>query len=245
MTEQITLYTGPTPNGRKVAIALEEMALEYETKHVDILAGDQHTPEFLTLCPNNKFPVIIDPDGPEGAPLTLWESGAILWYLAEKTGTFLPTQGANRHLVHQWLMFQMAGVGPMFGQFAHFFFYAKDKHPYAIERYTNEMLRLVGVMDRHLAEREWFAGDGYSIADMAVFPWVEDLVKQTAFEDRLHLKRWADAIAARPAVVRGMNVERSKVRAEVIEGGMVGFNDEQRSELFGEKQHSRNTTNPV
>jgi len=192
------------------------------------------------LCPNNKFPVIIDPDGPEGEVLTLWESGAILWYLAEKTGKFLPTDGIACHKVHQWLMFQMAGVGPMFGQFAHFFFYAKEKHPYAIERYMNEVTRLIGVMDRHLSQNEWFAGDAYSIADMAIIAWVEDMMKQPQLADRVHLKAWSEKLAARPAVIRGLDVERVKVRPEVIEGGMQGFNDEHRSQLFGASQHARN-----
>ncbi len=240
MTEPITLYTGPTPNGRKVSIALEEMTLAYRTEHVDILAGDQHKPEFLALCPNNKFPVIIDPDGPEGTPFTLWESGAILWYLAEKTGEFLPDGKAARHEVHQWLMFQMAGVGPMFGQFAHFFYYAKDKHPYSIERYSNEMIRLVGVIERRLAQSEWFGGDEYSIADMALLPWVEGLVKQRNFASYTHLIAWAEKLLDRPAVQRGLNVERENVRPEVIEGGMKGFNDVHRSELFGAKQYARN-----
>jgi len=244
MTKAINLYTGPTPNGRKVAIALEEMQVDYITKHVDILAGDQHQPEFLALCPNNKFPVIIDPDGPGGEPLTLWESGAILWYLAEKTGLFLPSDGASRHKTHQWLMFQMASVGPMFGQFAHFFFYAKEKHAYSIERYMNEVTRLIGVMDRHLSKSEWFAGDAYSIADMAVLPWVEDILKQPDVSDRVHLKAWCEKLLARPAVVRGLDVERDKVRPEVIEGGMQGFDDEHRSQLFGANQHARNSQTP-
>ncbi|MEM8616941.1 MAG: glutathione S-transferase N-terminal domain-containing protein [Pseudomonadota bacterium] len=235
----ITLYTGPTPNGRKVSIALEELGLAYRTTYVDILAGDQHTPEFLALNPNNKFPVIVDEDGPDGTPLTLWESGAILWYLAEKTGKLLPKSGAERALVHQWLMFQMASVGPMFGQFAHFFFYAKDKHPYALERYGNEMARLLSVMDVHLQGREWFAAGTMTIADIAIYPWVCDAVNNPALPDRPALKRWVEALAVRPAVIKGMDVQRENVRPEIVEGGMKGFGDEHRSQLFGDAQHGR------
>lgn len=240
MTQPIILYSGPTPNGRKISIALEEMGLPYEARYVDILAGDQHTPEFLALNPNNKFPVIIDPDGPDGTPLTLWESGAILWYLAEKTGQFLPASGAARHLAHQWLMFQMASVGPMFGQFAHFFFYAKEKHPYALERYGKEMARLLAVMDGHLAGHDWFAGDTYTIADMAVLPWVEGAVDNPGMPPRPHLKKWVDKMKARPAVAKGLDMLRENVRPEIVEGGMKGFGDEHRSQLFGDAQHSRN-----
>jgi len=241
MTAPITLYTGPTPNGRKVSIALEEMGLAYEARYVDILAGDQHTPEFLALNPNNKFPVIVDQDGPGGGPLTLWESGAILWYLAEKTGEFLPETGPDRHLCHQWLMFQMASVGPMFGQFAHFFFYAKDKHPYALERYGQEMARLLAVMDAHLDGREWFVGRRYTIADMAVLPWVEGAVDNPAMPPRPHLKAWVARMKARPAVQRGLDVLRDHARPEIVEGGMKGFGDEHRSQLFGDAQHARNS----
>lgn len=235
--EPITLYTGPTPNGRKVSIALEEMELPYEARYVDILEGDQFKPEFLALNPNNKFPVIIDPDGPNGNSFTLWESGAILWYLAEKTGKLLPAQGEARHLVHQWLMFQMAGVGPMFGQFAHFFFYAKDKHPYAIERYGNEMQRQLRVMDDHLATNAWFAGDDYTIADISVLPWVEGAVAANPALE--HLQLWVNGMKARPAVLRGLEVAREKVRPEIVEGGLKGLNDEHRSALFGDAQYRR------
>ena len=240
MTDAIILHSGPTPNGRKVTIALEEMGLPYETRYVDILDGDQHRPEFLALNPNNKFPVITDPDGPDGAPMTLWESGAILWYLAEKTGRFLPADGAARHEAHQWLMFQMAGVGPMFGQLAHFVYYAKDKHPYAMERYTNEMLRLLAVMDGHLDGRDWFAGDACSIADMAVVPWVDGAVDNPDLPPRPHLKAWVARMNERPAVVRGLDALRDKVRPEIVEGGLKGFGDAHRSQLFGEAQHARN-----
>lgn len=242
MTSGITLYSGPTPNGRKVTIALEEMGLDYEARYVDILEGDQHKPEFLALNPNNKFPVIIDADGPDGDPITLWESGAILWYLAEKTGQFLPASGAARHHVNQWLMFQMAGIGPMFGQLAHFAFYAKEQHPYALERYSNEMTRLLAVMDSHLEERDWFAGDSYSIADMAMVPWIEGVVDNPQLPPRPRLKKWCDRIKARPAARRGLDALRDKVRPEIVEGGMKGFGDEHRSQLFGPAQHARNSS---
>lgn len=239
MTYPIALYTGPTPNGRKVSIALEELALPYEIHYVDILAGDQHRPEFLALNPNNKFPVIVDPDGPDGEPLTLWESGAILWYLAEKTGRLLPAHGQARHLAHQWLMFQMAGVGPMFGQFAHFFFYAKDRHRYAIERYQAEMMRLADVMDAHLAGHEWFAGEAYTIADIAVLPWVEGLVEGPAGQALPALAAWVRRMKARDAVRRGLDAAREHVRREVVEGGMQGFGDEHREQLFGGAQYAK------
>ncbi|MEM0986239.1 MAG: glutathione S-transferase N-terminal domain-containing protein [Pseudomonadota bacterium] len=238
----ITLYTGPTPNGRKISIALEEMGLPYTVEYVDILEGDQHKPAFLALNPNNKFPVIIDPEGPkaaDGGSFKLWESGAILWYLAEKTGQFLPGGGPDRHLVHQWLMFQMASVGPMFGQFAHFFFYAKEKHPYAIERYGDEIARQLAVMDGHLEGRDWFAGRDYSIADMAIYPWVEGAVANPGMPPRPNLKAWVERVGARPAVQRGMEVAREKVRPETVEGGLKGFDDTHRSQLFGEAQHVR------
>ncbi len=235
--QPIILYTGPTPNGRKVSIALEELGLAYEARYVDILDDDQFKPEFLALNPNNKFPVIIDPDGPDSKPFTLWESGAILWYLAEKTGGLLPSQGEERHLTHQWLMFQMAGVGPMFGQFAHFYFYAKEKHPYAIDRYANEMQRQLRVMDMHLASSQWFAGDAFTIADVSVFPWVEGaLATNPALSN---LQRWAQAMKERPAVIRGMEVAREKIRPEIVEGGMKGLNDQHRSALFGDAQYRR------
>lgn len=241
MDKPITLYSGPTPNGRKVLIALEEMDLAYEAKFINIMAGDQLKPAFLALNPNNKFPVIEDPDGPEGKPLVLWESGAILWYLAEKTDLFLPKSGAARAHVHQWLMFQMASVGPMFGQAAHFIFYAKEKHPYAIERYSNEIMRLMRVMDEHLVDREWFAGEEYSIADMAMLPWVAGAIDNPASPARKNLSDWVKRLKARPAVQRGLTAMDKFIRPEIVEGGLVGLDDEHRSQLFGKAQHDRNS----
>lgn len=240
MSQPITLYTAPTPNGRKISIALEEMGLAYDTQFIDILAGDQHTPEFLALNPNNKLPVIVDPDGPDDGTFVLWESGAILWYLAEKTGQFLPKGGSERHHVNQWLMFQVSNMGPMFGQFGHFFFYAKEKHAYAIERYRNEMTRQISMMDRYLAGRTWFAGDEYSIADMAIYPWIGLPLRTPDMPPRPNLLAWAERMEARPGVIAGMNVSKENIRREIVEGGLEGFDDEHRSQLFGAAQHARN-----
>jgi GST-like protein len=232
----ITLYGGPTPNARKVAIALEEMELPWRLHLIDILSGDQLTPEFVALNPNNKAPVIVDDDPPGGgAPFVLWESGAILWHLAERTGRFLPIEPRARAICHQWLMFQMSGVGPMFGQNAHFSYYAKDKHPYAIARYANEVGRLLRVLDQRLADVPYVAGEAYTIADMAIFPYTQRQADARAAEHP-NLKRWSDAVAARPAVQRGLEVGRETLRKETIEGGLTGLTDEHRSILFGERQ---------
>jgi GST-like protein len=232
----IELWGGPTPNARKVSIFLEEAGLKWQWHYVDMLDGDQFKPEFLALNPNNKFPVLRDSDGPDGQPITLWESGAILFYLAEKTGRFLPADGADRHHVMQWVMFQMAGVGPMFGQFAHFFYYAKDKVPYAIERYQNEAERLMRVMDQHLADRAYFVGEQYSIADMCVLPWVTNRLDARP-GTRPHIEAWATRLRERPAVQRGLVAFDEKVRPEIIQGGMKGFDDQHRSVLFGTEQY--------
>lgn len=231
----ITLYGGPTPNARKVAIALEEMGLEWRLSPIDILDGDQLTPAFLQLNPNNKAPVIVeDEDGPD--PFVLWESGAILWHLGEKTRSCIPTEPRARAICHQWLMFQMSGVGPMFGQSAHFSFYAKDRHEYAIARYANEVTRLLRVLNGRLADSPYLAGDDYSVADMATYPYTLRLVEARTTEFP-HLKRWSDTVGARPAVARGMEVGRDILRKETIEGGLTGITDEMRSILFGEIQH--------
>ncbi|MDB5426899.1 MAG: hypothetical protein JWR43_874 [Phenylobacterium sp.] len=234
----ITLYGGPTPNARKVAIALEEMQLPWRLHPIDILSGDQLAPEFVALNPNNKSPVIRDEDvpGQEGA-LILWESGAILLYLAEKTGGFLPAAPSERAVCHQWLMFQMSAVGPMFGQNAHFSFYAKDRHDYAIARYANEVTRLLRVLEGRLAESPYLAGDAYTIADMATYPYTLRQVEARAAEFP-QLKRWSDVVGARPAVQRGMEVGRDHLRKETIEGGLSGLSDEQRSILFGDRQYA-------
>ena len=203
----IDLHSWPTPNGYKIHIMLEECGLPYRVHAVDIGKGDQFTPEFLAISPNNKIPALIDSDGPDGSPFTLFESGAILIYLAEKTGRLLPATPRERYTTLQWLMFQMGGVGPMLGQAHHFRLYAPEKIAYGIERYTNEARRLYGVMDKHLQEREWFAADAYSIADIAIFPWLRTAEDQGIdWADFPHLKRWFDTIAARPTVQRGVAV---------------------------------------
>ena len=197
----ITVYSWPTPNGHKVHIMLEECGLPYEVVAVDIGAGEQFTPEFLRISPNNKIPAIVDTEGPDGQAVSLFESGAILLYLAGKTGKLLPKGDRQRYAVLQWLMFQMGGVGPMLGQAHHFRIYAPDKVPYAIQRYTDEAHRLYGVMDRQLAEHAYIAGRSYSIADIAIFPWLRSWQNQgIAWADFPHLKAWFDRISARPAV---------------------------------------------
>jgi GSH-dependent disulfide-bond oxidoreductase len=200
----IELYTWSTPNGRKVSIMLEECGLPYRVHRIDIGKGAQFAPEYLKINPNGKIPSIVDPDGPDGAPIALMESGAILIYLADKAGRFFPEK--IKYPVLQWLMFQMGGVGPMFGQAHHFMRAKKDEIPYGSERYGSETRRLYGVMDRHLSEREYFAPE-YSIADMAIYPWVArhewHRVELAAFPG---VKRWYERVGARPAVQRGMAV---------------------------------------
>ena len=202
----IQLYTWSTPNGRKISIALEEMGLDYEAHPIDITKGKQHDPEFLKVSPNNRIPGIVDPDGPAGKPISLFESGAILIYLAEKTGGFMPRDVHGRYVALQWLMWQMGGFGPMLGQAHHFRRFAPEKIDYAIERYTKETARLYGVLDKRLAEAEFMAGD-YSVADMATYPWAARHEWQGIdLADFANVKRWYDAIGARPAVQRGMAV---------------------------------------
>jgi GST-like protein len=202
----IELHTWGTPNGRKVSVMLEECGLPYSVHRIDIGKGDQFTPAFLALSPNGKIPAILDPDGPDGKPLPLFESGAILLYLSGKTGKFLPSSVRGKYVALEWLMFQMGGVGPMFGQVHHFVRAAKEQVPYAIERYTKEKDRLYGVLDKRLGAAEYLAGE-YSIADIATYPWVaRHEWHRTDLNDFPNVKRWYDAIAARPAVQRGMAV---------------------------------------
>ena len=201
----IQLYTWDTPNGKKVSIMLEEIGVPYEVHSVNLRQNDQMKPEYLAINPNNKIPAIVDTDGPGGRPFTLFESGAILMYLAEKSGKLWPQDMRHRYQVIQWLMFQMGGVGPMFGQ-ANFFFRLQEKVPYAIERFRKEALRLYNVLDKELGQREYLAGE-YTIADIATYPWVwRHDVHQVKLEEFPNVKRWFDAIAARPAVKRGMEV---------------------------------------
>ncbi len=212
--ERLQLYSLPTPNGVKVSIMLEETGLPYEPHLVSFETNDQMSPAFLSLNPNNKIPAILDPNGPDGKPLALFESGAILLYLAEKTGQFMPKDAAGRYETIQWLMFQMGGVGPMFGQLGFFHKFAgkdyEDKRPR--DRYVAESKRLLGVLNQLLATRTWMMGDAYTIADMAIFPWVRNLVgfygagELVGFEDFPHVARALAAFVARPAVARGLGI---------------------------------------
>ena len=202
----IELHTWSTPNGRKVSIMLEELGLSYSVHPVNIGKDEQFRPEFLAISPNNKIPAIVDPDGPGGKRFALSESGAILIYLGEKTGRFIPTDPATRYVALQWLMFQMGGLGPMLGQTHHFLRAAPEPVPYAIKRYKDETRRLYGVLDKRLAEAEHLAGE-YSIADIASYPWVaRHEWHQIELGDFPNVRRWYDAIGARPAVQRGMKV---------------------------------------
>jgi len=202
----IDLYTWGTPNGRKVSIFLEEADLPYRVHAIDITKGDQFTPQFVAINPNSKIPAIVDQDGPDGKPLAVFESGAILIYLAEKTGKFLPAAPRRRALVLEWLMFQMGGIGPMFGQTHHFRRFAPEPVPYAIERYSKETRRLYGVLDARLGEAEFIA-DEYSIADMAIYPWTMRREWQGVdLAEVPNVKRWMDTLGGRPAVQKGMAV---------------------------------------
>ncbi|MGE0680545.1 MAG: glutathione binding-like protein [Candidatus Binatia bacterium] len=209
----IQLYSLATPNGQKVSIALEELGLPYEAHKVNILEGEQFTGEFKAVCPNSKIPALVDPDGPDGKPLAIFESGAILLHLAEKTGKLLPADPRRRSECVQWLFFQMANVGPMFGQFGHFYRFAKEKLPYAIERYTNETRRILGVLETRLAEGSYLVGNAYTIADIATFPWVGCLDWGYNASGDLKLKAefprvmaWYSRCTDRPASVRGAKV---------------------------------------
>ncbi len=214
--ERLQLYSLPTPNGVKVAIMLEEIGLSYEPHLVDFETNDQTSPEFLSLNPNNKIPAIIDPNGPDGKPLALFESGAILLYLAEKSGRLLPADAARRYETIQWLMFQMGGIGPMFGQLGFFVKFAgkdyEDKRPR--QRYRDETKRLLRVLDERLAGRRWVMGDDYTIADIAIFPWVNGLVsfygagELVDFSEMRNVKRVLEAFLARPAVQTGLLIPK-------------------------------------
>ncbi len=202
----IDLYTWKTSNGRKATIMVEECGLDYELHPIDIGADDQFTPEYLAINPNGKIPAIVDSDGPDGAPYTVIESGAILMYLAEKTGLFMPSEMAARYEVIQWLMFQMGNVGPIFGQVHHFLRAAKEKVPYGIERYGKECRRLYGVLDGRLEGREYLAGD-ISVADFATLPWVyRHTWQELDLADFPNVKRWYETLMARPALARGMEL---------------------------------------
>ncbi|MGZ5894169.1 MAG: glutathione binding-like protein [Caldimonas sp.] len=228
----IEVYSWATPNGHKVHIMLEECGLAYRAIPINIGAGDQFSPDFLAISPNNKIPAIVDPDGPDGAPISMFESGAILLYLAAKTGRFLPADVRGRYTTLEWLMFQMGNVGPMLGQAHHFRLYAPEKIPYAIERYSNEAKRLYNVIDKRLASRRFIVGEEYTIADIALFPWLRSWRNQGIdLDDYPHLKAWFESIAARPAVQRGVEVLAGLRKP--LQG------DKEREVLFGAQQYQR------
>jgi GST-like protein len=228
----IDLYTWPTPNGHKIHIMLEETGLPYKVIPVDIGAGDQFKPEFLRISPNNKMPAMVDTYGPGGKPMALAESGAMLFYLATKTGKFLPADEAKRWQVMQWVMFQMGHIGPMLGQAHHFLQYAQENVEYAKNRYRNEANRLYGVLEKRLAESQFVACDEYTIADMAIMPWLRFPERQGVdIEVYPNVKRWRDGIAARPAVQRAVQVLADRRRPTMT--------PEQRENLFGAKQYAR------
>ncbi|HSE78426.1 MAG TPA: glutathione binding-like protein [Alphaproteobacteria bacterium] len=228
----IDLYTWPTPNGYKLSILFEETATPYRVIPVDIGAGDQFKPEFLAISPNNKMPAIVDHDGPDGEPLAIFESGAIMMYVAEKTGRFMPADVRGRYRVVQWLMFQMGTVGPMLGQTNHFRQYAPEPIAYAVNRYTNEARRIYNVIDRRLGEAEYLAGE-YSIADMAVYPWLRGHERQGQnLDDFPSLKRWYATIEARPAVQKGLQLLAERRRVGPMDA-------KSREMLFGATQYVR------
>ncbi len=227
----IDLYYWPTPNGHKASIMLEECGLPYRLKPVNILRGEQFRAAFLRINPNHKIPALVDRDGPDGRPLTLFESGAILQYLAEKSGRFLPDEPRGRYTVLQWLAFQIANVGPMFGQCGHFLGYAPRKISYAIERYRNETLRLYGVMERRLRRVRYLAGD-YSIADIATWPWIRvRWLHRIDLQEFPRVRRWYESVEQRPAVQRGVALLEERMR--------IGNPDRKaRAALFGRRQLS-------
>ena len=228
----IDIFSWATPNGHKVHIMLEECGLPYRVHPVNIGAGDQFEPDFLRISPNNKIPALTDPEGPDGKPISLFESGAILLYLAAKTGKFLPRSDRQKYDVLQWLMFQMGSVGPMLGQAHHFRTYAPEKMEYAINRYTNEARRIYGVMDRQLADTPYIAARQYTIADIAIFPWLRSWQNQGIdWADYPHLKAWFDKIALRPAVKRGVQV-LADLRQPIT-------GDKAREILFGSTQYQK------
>lgn len=230
-TKPIELYYWPTPNGFKISIMLEELGVPYEVKYINIGKGDQFQPDFLKIAPNNRMPAIIDPEGPSGEPISVFESGAILQYLGRKFGKFYPSDERERVAVDEWLMWQMGGLGPMSGQAGHFRVYAPEKVQYGIDRYTNEVNRLYGVLDRQLEGRDFIAGD-YSIADMASIGWVNAYKNyEQNLDDFPNLKRWHERMNARPAVQRGLVVgkeERERATASANK-------EEEQKILFGQK----------
>ena len=230
----IELHYWPTPNGWKITIMLEECGLPYTVIPVNIGKGDQFKPDFLKIAPNNRMPAIVDPDGPDGAPISVFESGAILMYLGRKTGKFYPQDERGRVAVEEWLMWQMAGFGPMLGQTHHFRIYAPEKIDYAIKRYTNEANRLYGVIDRRLRESKYIACGQYTIADMAIVPWLRFPERQgVEIDEYPALKKWRDTILARPAVQKALLVlaDRRKPLNEITQA--------QKDNLFGAAQYAK------
>jgi GST-like protein len=228
----IDVYSWATPNGHKVHIMLEECGVPYAAHAVDISAGEQFSPDFLAISPNNRIPAITDPDGPDGEPISLFESGAILLYLAGKTGRFLPRSTRGKYQALQWLMFQMASVGPMLGQTHHFRAYAPEKVEYAINRFSNEARRLYGVMDKQLATNDYIAGKEYTIADMAVWPWLRSHERQGIdLGEFPNVKAWFEAIGNRPAVQRGITVLADRRKPELDQAA--------REILFGNTQYAK------
>ena len=232
----IKVYSWPTPNGHKVHVMLEEcgyrLGRDWEAIPVNIGTGDQFNPEFLKISPNNKIPALVDPNGPDGKPISVFESGAMLIYLAGKTGKFMPKSDRQKYDVLQWLMFQMGGVGPMLGQNHHFRLYAPEKIEYAINRYTNEAKRIYGVIDKQLSTHMFIAGNRYSVADIAIFPWLRNWANQgIVLDDYPHLKAWFTKIAERPAVQRGVQV-LADLRKPITD-------DKSREMLFGKAQYQK------
>jgi|TARA_B100001964_G_scaffold59727_1_gene67795 GST-like protein len=229
----IDLYFWPTPNGWKITIMLEELGLPYKVIPVEIGKGDQFKPEFLAISPNNKMPAIVDLDGPDGEPISIFESGAIMIYLAEKTGKLMPADPRGRIRVLEWLMFQMGTVGPMLGQAHHFRNYAPEQIDYAVNRYTREASRIYQVIDTRLADNTYLAGDEYSIADIAVWPWLLPHRQGQDLADLPNLKRWRDNVKNRPAVIKGREVMK-----DTLPVGDVKDDKERFSILFGDKQYT-------
>ncbi len=228
----IDLYYWPTPNGHKISIAMEEMGLAYNVIPINIGKGEQFQEQFLVVNPNHRIPAIVDPAGPGDGPFSLFESGAILMYLARKTGKFMPADDAGQYRCLEWLMFQMGGVGPMFGQANHFISYAPERIQYAVDRYGNEVKRLCNVLDKRLADVEYLGGD-YTIADMATYPWVRLYERYgVVLDDIPNVKRWMEAIAARPGVQRGLEVLADRRRSGPI-------SDQERENMFGATQYQR------
>jgi GSH-dependent disulfide-bond oxidoreductase len=228
----IDVYSWATPNGHKVHIMLEECGLPYAAHAVDISTGEQFSPDFLAISPNNRIPAITDPDGPDGEPISLFESGAILLYLAGKTGRFLPRSTRGKYQALQWLMFQMASVGPMLGQTHHFRAYAPEKVEYAITRFSNEARHLYGVMDKQLATNDYIAGKEYTIADMAVWPWLRSHERQGIdLGEFPNVKAWFEAIGNRPAVQRGITILADRRKPELDQAA--------REILFGKTQYAK------